>query len=326
MRRAFMIKGVSRILDQCLNVKEGENVLIIADTNTINIAEVFWLLAKERNTEAIMLVMSPRTRHGEELPPTVAAAMKKADAIIAPTTYSVNHTQARFEASKAGARLIFLPGCTEEVFLTGALDIDYLQTESLIKKVAKLLSDAKTARVSSPEGTDFSVDISGRTSVAQTGICHAPGSISPPPSIECAIGPVEGTLNGTVVVDGAVSPGGQVNETFRLTFKDGKITEIGGLKGQKDAKRFEELLKGYNHPNVYCAVELGIGMNPNAKIETGVELELEAEFGTMHIGLGNGITFGSSIRAPAHLDVVMLHPTLELDGKLILRDRKFRFE
>jgi hypothetical protein len=41
---------------------------------------------------------------------------------------------------------------------------------------------------------------------------------------------------------------------------------------------------------------------------SGVELEDEGEFGTLHLGIGNGITFGSTIRAVGHVDLVVRHP------------------
>jgi hypothetical protein len=37
---------------------------------------------------------------------------------------------------------------------------------------------------------------------------------------------------------------------------------------------------------------------------SGVELEDEGEFGTLHLGIGNGITFGSTIRAVGHVDLL----------------------
>ena len=58
---------------------------------------------------------------------------------------------------------------------------------------------------------------------------------------------------------------------------------------------------------------------------SGVELEDEGEFGTLHLGIGNGITFGSTIRAVGHVDLVVRHPIVEVDGKVVLKDR-FLFE
>ena len=253
--------------------------------------------------------------HLESLP----KQCKAADAIVAPTTFSVNHSSARKAASDAGARLIFMPDACEEIFLDGSLEIDFLEEKKKIDKLAKILEEGKHLVIRSPLGTHLTMDITGRHAVPQTGICHEPGSISPPPCIECAISPIEGSTEGIMYVDGAVVPGGPCSEPIKVVFEQGRIISI---EGGEDARKLKETLESYNHPNVYCAVEMGIGMNPKAKIGQGGPLEDEAEFGTMHVGIGNGITFGSSIRAPGHCDLVMRDAIIEVDGKLLMKDRE----
>lgn len=315
----FMMRPVRILLEECLNLQPKESLLVLTDTNTIEIGEMFALVGKEMGAEVVMTIMSPTTRHGDEPVKIIAEAMKAADVIVAPTTYSINHSSARKAASDAGARLIFMPDANEEVFLNGSLDIDYLGQKKKIDKLSHILEQGKELRVTSPLGTELTMRIDGRHAVPQTGICHEPGSISPPPCIETAVAPLEGTTEGIMYVDGAIVPGREVAEPVKLTFEKGKIVKI---EGGVDADRLKETLESYNHPNVYCAVEMGIGMNPNAKIGRGGQLEDEAEFGTMHIGIGNGITFGSSIRAPGHCDLVMRDAIIEVDGKIILKDKE----
>lgn len=319
IRRTFMMRSVRNLLEQSLNVQPNENLLVLTDTNKIEIAEMFVLVGKEMGAEVVLTVMTPRTRHGDEPPKTVAEAMKAADVIVAPTTFSVNHSSARKAASDAGARLIFMPDACEEIFLDGSLEIDYLEQKKMIDKVSEILEKGKRVRIRSPKGSDITMDITGRHAVPQTGICHEPGSISPPPCIETAVAPLEGTTEGIMYVDGAVVPGGPCKEPIKLIFKEGRIVSI---EGGEDAEKLRATLESYDHPNVYCAVEMGIGMNPKAKIGRGGPLEDEAELGTMHIGIGNGITFGSSVRAPGHCDLVMRDAIIEVDGKLLMKDKK----
>lgn len=320
MRRLAWVKSAKTLLDDCLNVKPGEELLIVTDTNQLPIAELLAMLGQERGAETMVLTMTPRTRHGEELPRVVAAAMKAADACLAPTTFSVNHTKARAEASAAGMRLVFMPGVSEAVFTSGSLEVDYKANAVTIEKMAAAMTEASMAHVTSAEGTDLWVEIAGRESVAQTGIVDAPGKISPPPSIECAIAPLEGKTHGVWVIDGPiVPPGGMVAEPVSVHFEAGRITRI---DGGPSAERLRDLLESYNDPNMYCPVELGVGLNPKVRCGQGIQIEDEAEFGTMHIGLGSGITFGSSIRAVGHVDVVAMHPVLDLDGRVVLKDRQ----
>jgi leucyl aminopeptidase (aminopeptidase T) len=55
----------------------------------------------------------------------------------------------------------------------------------------------------------------------------------------------------------------------------------------------------------------------------GFPLEDEGEFGSVHIGLGEGRSFGSSIRAKAHVDLVVRAPIAELDGQVLLQNKEF---
>ncbi|KAA0972176.1 hypothetical protein FPY71_03420 [Aureimonas fodinaquatilis] len=321
LERMEMMKPVGNILDQCLALKKGEQLLVLADTDNLRIGQLFMLAGQDRGAETMMLTYKPRKRHGEELPPVIAAAMKAADAIVAPTTFSVNHTDARKAASNAGARLIFFPGCKEEMFLDGSLDIDFAKQAEVIARLSKVLEDGKSVRVRSNDGrTDLRFEIAGRHAVPQNGICHEPGTISPPPCIETAVAPVEWTTEGTAVIDGAIVPGGEVLEPVEIRFEKGRIVHIDA--SGKDGKYMADLLKSYNDENIYAHVELGFGLNPNARIGRGIELEDEGEFGTIHLGIGNGITFGSPIRASGHIDLVIRHPIVEVDGQLVLKDRE----
>ena len=76
-------------------------------------------------------------------------------------------------------------------------------------------------------------------------------------------------------------------------------------------------LKGWNDPKVYNVAELGVGLNPKS-IMQGVQLEDEAVFGTVHIGIGTNITLGGNVKAAIHYDMIMWEPTIELDGKIVL--------
>lgn len=320
IEKIAMMRSIGNILDQCLALKEGEQFLIITDSNKLEIGKLFALAGEERGAETIFMAIKPRTRHGEELPSIVADAMRAADAIVAPTTFSVNHTSARKRASEAGARLIFFPGCEEAMFTDGSLDIDFIEQAKIIMRVSKVFDDGERVRVTSNDGrTDFSFDITGRSSVPQTGICHDPGTISPPPCIETAVAPIEHTTEGVAVIDGAIVPGGEVLEPVQIELSGGRIVAVD--ESGKDGRYLSQLLASYDDENIYCHVELGIGLNPKAKIGRGIELEDEGEFGTAHLGIGNGITFGSSIRASGHIDLVIRHPIIAVDGKVILQDR-----
>jgi len=321
MSDAVFNNSIKVLLDVCLGIQQGEDIAVVADTNTREIAEDIAVAVHNRGAESTLIIMPTRTRHGEEPTKAAARAMLGAQAAIIPTTYSLSHSKASWAARENGCRVLSLPGCSEQIFLDGSLDVDFEKLSSLVKAVGQQLSTAKQARIISGDGAVLTIPLAGRQSVDQTGICREPGAFGVPPDVETAVSPLEGTTSGVLVIDGVVVPGGAVSEPIVAHFQDGSISAI---EGGEDAARLRTLLAGYNDPNIYCPVELGIGMNPKAKMGRGIILEDEGEFGAVHIGLGEGHLFGSSIRAKAHLDLVLKAPTLEVDGNVILQDKELR--
>ena len=100
------------ILTNCMNVKPGENVLIVTDDEKYAIGQTLYQAAKLLKAEAMLMTMTAREVSGQEPPAVVAAAMKAADVVICPMKTSITHTRAKIEAAKAGARIATMPGIT----------------------------------------------------------------------------------------------------------------------------------------------------------------------------------------------------------------------
>ena len=43
----------------------------------------------------------------------------------------------------------------------------------------------------------------------------------------------------------------------------------------------------------------------------------EGAYGTVHIGIGNNLSFGGNVEAPLHMDKVIREITLKIDGRII---------
>ena len=70
-----------RLLTTCANCQPNENILIVTDTDSLEIGMALWDAAEEFPKKT-MVIMEPRKMHGEEPTPLVAAAMLKADVIF----------------------------------------------------------------------------------------------------------------------------------------------------------------------------------------------------------------------------------------------------
>ena len=105
-------RAVHAVVNDCLHVKEGEEVLVVANPATLGLGERLRGEAGRAGAEAVLALMAERATHAGEPPASVAAAMAAADVVMAPTVQSLSHTAARKAASDAGARIATLPGVT----------------------------------------------------------------------------------------------------------------------------------------------------------------------------------------------------------------------
>ena len=123
----FAIKentGVSRVNDVIVSgvpIKRGT----VTDVAKLTVGNAFAIACRATGAETVMAHMPLTGEHGNEPPGTIAAAMKAADVIFAPTTHSITHTRARLEAFKAGARIAILRGVDEDMMIKGAMVVDF---------------------------------------------------------------------------------------------------------------------------------------------------------------------------------------------------------
>lgn len=311
--------GARVLVEDCLDVRARDEVLIVTDTNMQELAGLLATVAGGRGAEVSVTTMVPRDAPGVEPPEPVAAAMRAADAVMMPTTHTLAPSRARAEAQYAGARILSLGGYSYDTLLSDALKADFLAQRPVVEEVALRLTQANSARVTSTEGTDITLELGNREAHALHNICHEPGTMGSPPDIEAYVAPLEDVCDGVVVIDGAVNlpEFGLIQEPIRLTLEEGWVR---GIDGGDEAARFRGLLESYDDPEMYRLGELGIGLNPRARL-VGDPLIDEGVLGTAHIALGLNYTYGGVIRdARTHIDCVFRDPTIELDGEPILVD------
>ncbi|MCJ7720470.1 MAG: aminopeptidase [Candidatus Hadarchaeum sp.] len=307
-----LLKATRIAVRTCMGVKPSESVLIVTDKPRVKIAEAIRKAAEEVAKETLLMVMRERTRHGEEPPKAVEKAMCAADVVFAPTTYSLTHTQARLRATKAGARIATMPMITEDMMMRGAMLADYKKVRTLTMKVVKLLNKASEVEIETRAGTELYMSIANRKAHPDTGIFHNPGDFGNLPAGEAFIAPVEGTAEGRVIVDGSMVD--RVRGTVEIMFEKGFAQKIAG----SPAPRLEKMLRKAGLKAMNLA-EFGIGTNPKAKL-IGNVLEDEKVLGTCHIALGDNSTFGGRVKAGIHVDGIIKHPTIKLDGKIVMRE------
>lgn len=318
-----LMRGAGKLVRECADVQSDEEVMVLTDTATIDIAMPIASAANEVAGDVVVSIMRlyGRRYHGEEPPKSIAQAMKLVDVLFAPVEWSIYHTKARQEASKAGVRCFPMTHADEDMLVLIG-ESPFLKMKPVVNKVEELLMKASSCHITSPAGTDIKLDLSGRSKNIHpsTGICHKGDKrgVAGPPNIEANISPVEDVGDGVVVVDATNSMVGSVTNPITLRFEKGRIKSI---EGHDEARKLREILEKINDPNIYRIAEFGIGLNPKARMR-GRTLEDEAVYGSAHIATGSNLSFGGNINAKGHDDNTFWYPTIKLDGKIVMKDGK----
>jgi leucyl aminopeptidase (aminopeptidase T) len=317
MKQTKLDRACVIAIKDCMGAKKNESILIVTDEFKNKIGYALFENAKKLGHESVYLEFKSREMHGQEPPKQVAEMMKLFDVVLCPTAKSLTHTNARREASALGARIATFPGITEEIMIRG-LNADYKKIAALTIKLQEIMNEVNIVRVTAPNGTDITMDISGRKALPSKGLFHKKGESGNLPTGEAYIAPLEGKSNGVFVVDGSMSGVGVIDKKpITIQVENGFATKI---SGGVQAKKLDSILNKYGKFARNIA-EFGIGTNDKAKL-SGIILEDEKVMGTIHIALGDNKSMGGNVDVPIHLDGIVKKPTVYFDGKLIMKNGK----
>lgn len=298
-------RAVQTVLGRCLAVRDGEEVLVVTDPDRERLGHALLDAARALGADGSLTILPPDPRRGFEPPRAVAAAFSACDVFLAPCEPSLSHTVARKAASEKGIRGATLPGVTEDL-LARLMSADFDAMAKRCAAVAAVLSDADEAHLTCPRGTDFRMDLRGRSGIADDGDLTAPGAFGNLPCGEGFISPAGG--EGTIVAEAEPLTGLQA-EPLRIEVRDGALADATN-------PTFLAALDAHA-PEGRNLAELGVGTNDRATL-TGNILEDEKILGTVHVAFGASAAIGGTVSVPVHLDCLILQPSLEIGGTRVL--------
>src|SRR5918994_354927 len=224
--------AVKTVVRQCMGISPGEEVLVVCNPVTEEIGALMRIEAQGEGADATLAVISERESAAAEPPRAVAAAMSAADVVLAPTIQSLSHTAARKAASEAGVRIGTLPGVTEEMLgrlMTG--DLEEIRRRGWA--VVTALNRGSEARITCPNGSNLRIGLEGRLGIVDAGELGNRAAFGNLPCGEGFIAPLEGTTEGTLVVDGSIAGVGLLDTPVELKVSDGHLVEATGENGAK---------------------------------------------------------------------------------------------
>ncbi len=302
-------------LRQCLGQKENERVLIVVNPPQQSIGSALFDKAQELSEDVRLICYPVGNINGEEPPKWVGDSMMEADIVIAATVKSISHTDARRRASREkGARIASMPGITEDIFIRG-MNADYEEIGNLSRSLQIWFDKSKSARITSPSGTDLRITLGNRSSVS-TGRMLEKGEFSNLPDGETECAPV--SAEGRLVVDRC---GDIITEATEMMFEKGHIVRI---QDSDSGRRFRSLLedarKTDGNENASFIAEFAIGTNRGAKV-SGVILEDEKVYGTCHIAVGDNTSYdGGENPSVLHIDMIVFKPSIWFDDTCVMKD------
>jgi len=303
--------------------KPGENLLILADTWTnMEIAEACLVAGINAKANAQLLVI-PRMSQTDtrDFNPSTTGAIQGADVVLGLCETMFVQKAATRKAREKGTRVVStVPSGIEDFVIEGIVEVDYPLMIKVAEKVCELWEKTAVCRVTSPLGTDLGFQLKGRPALLGDGMVTEPGEADFFPGVQVSIAPIEGTINGTIVIDGSISPGGLVSAPVTCHLEKGVITSI---EGGADANAWRSRLESTGDPKAFHLCHFSVGLNPRAKM-TGNMIEDERVLAAVTFGFGNqDPAFKGTVGvAKVHADIVLVSPAIYLDGELMCENNQ----
>jgi aminopeptidase len=335
---AKIYESVAAMFRVNMGLQPGEKVLVVTDlprphdwqkrgthwlatTSSRNVlARAVVDIAHQAFPDAVtdFLAFPATGSHGAEPPQAVAERIAAANVVIALTAYSLSHTDARLDATRAGARVASMPEFDTHMFYSeGPMAVDYQQVAADCLRFAQRLTQADRVQVRTPNGTDLSFRLGDRPGQVDTGLYDQPGTWGNLPAGEAYAIPLEGTGEGKLVAPAGWYP--HLEQDMILRFEKGRVVEI--LGGGDVGDNFRRILDLSSEDLPFAArrnlAELGIGANPRARTPDNV-LEAEKIKGTVHIAIGDNLHMGGQVESDLHEDFVLPSPDLILDDDHVI--------
>ncbi len=319
-----MLSTARSVIRTCLQVRREEDVLVITDPDTADVGQALYEEAS-RVTDRILLVMMPPTQKtGKEPPLPVSDIMRKNRVIIIATKDSMTHTRARAAATREGARIVSMPGIGRISFESGGMTADYNALQREVSGMGSIFRRRRRVSVKSEAGTDVEFLTGDRWILEDTGICNRPGQIANLPAGKVFVLPKEGSMNGTIVIDGSWE-GRMLEEPLTLQVEGGIVTEVSGGEFADEISAVFDVarlgLRSSKRDQVWTVAEFGFGMNPKAAL-MGNKVEDLVVRGGAYFGFGDSTHIGGNARVGIHLRGSLVDPEVSLEGSVIVSDGK----
>jgi 2,5-dihydroxypyridine 5,6-dioxygenase len=236
-------------------------------------------------------------------------------------------TVAWSEALKKGSRLYSVGGLDSDAFIRCIGKVNHEKLYQFGTELRRILMQSRNIRIVSNEGTDIKIQMQNNAPYRllskflrkQTSYVAFPSGFFKNGIRSTFMGGQLGfqgiidTIEGRAIIDGYLWPPeeiGEISEPITLEIRKGMVTKI-------DSRSYiSELLDNWFNGTKKEVLHICIGFNPGATL-SGKVMEAERVMGIVCFGFA---------KYPFHVDAIIKHPTVIVDGQVILKDGSFLAE
>ena len=320
-------KAVQIIANDCLSLKNGETIVITADTQTdMRVVNAMAQASFSAGAKPMIIWMATPPGPGgmvDDFLPSASlrGALMEADCWIEFNRQYINYskTMEYVCANNKKLRYLIMPGMVVDVMVRMFVNVDQYALRDFVELIAAKTRAAKKVRITSQNGQDVEFENDPSHPVrGETGFCNEPGMSNLAGQIGWC--PALDTINGVIVFDGSLVPQfGLVSQPVKVFMEKGVVQKV---EGGREAAEWEAYLRSFNHPQMLRPAHVCYGFHPGAQL-TGQIGEDERVWGCTQWGFGAiGSVFipPDGIFAPSHTDGITLNSSVWLDGVQITKD------
>lgn len=293
------LMGARKIISEAANATKDESLLILTDEAYLDVAKYFVSASIDLGLEDINVQCIPkRLRPFTKVSKFLEQCIRHSDIFLyiierMPEDSHLVYGDIWNVAKKSKCKYLTMHEPRLDYFEIGGVLADYEMVESKGRRLVDKLKDVEKVEVKSDIGTDvtFLLDQSSSPTYRSpsykfqnnldTGVIQIPEG-------EGGRNPVPNSLNGTLVIDGAITGLGIPPKPLKITFENGKPRSISGdrtfLDIMLDYARREARVQSLLEMN--AMTEFSIGFNDWARFDSNTS-NCEKVSGGMHFGLGN---------------------------------------
>lgn len=317
-------ESAARVLEELLAVQPGEMVAIVTDDDSPGqmIDALVRALGDGGNEYAVLRQPSRSPAQKNRLNPAIARALEAADVLIALTMsggapiYSAE-IKALLDARRL--RMMSMVMRDMDIFTGGGALADYRALRSECERLQEIWRGGSLMEITSAAGTRISAPIGADRVIVECGYARRPGQSAAFSDGEVSSRPLQGQASGVFVIDGPAAEIGAPERPIAVVVRDGRVVAIEGTGIAAD--RLRRIVETVEHADNIA--EFGIGMNPACRRNGKFEEEKKRR-GQVHIAIGDNIFFGGNVESAIHMDLVVLDPTVRLDGRVLVEAGEVR--